>query len=287
MMRLSEPEFTFEQVLEACSAGITGNAELLQKVKHCSAELLAQAPLYLNAASTGKLHLITAIFSATDPHVVKTLKMSDLIKLYEQYFVPNEKPARQIYNAILNSAKERCPFCGGLGTPRTLDHFLPKARFPQFSVLPLNLVPSCRDCNLDEKGNTFAKEPCDQIIQPYADCDRFFSDQWIFATYISSDTDEPGSFEYFANPPNEWPDVDRKRANKHFRDFGLAKRYATKAAESLGMVLSQISRLQKKGMDNATINEVLLQPGIDKALFVNHWQRIMYQSLMHPLSLPT
>jgi hypothetical protein len=83
-----------------------------------------------------------------------------------KYFVPEEKPARTIYDSLLNSAKEKCPFCGGIGTPRNLDHFLPKAHFPQFSVLPRNLIPACRDCNMDGKGHAFATNAEDQIILP-------------------------------------------------------------------------------------------------------------------------
>ncbi|HMJ78849.1 MAG TPA: hypothetical protein VK507_22890 [Iamia sp.] len=41
----------------------------------------------------------------------------------------------------------RCPYCG-TGIATTLDHYLPKARFPEFSILGVNLVPSCGRCNL-------------------------------------------------------------------------------------------------------------------------------------------
>lgn len=39
-----------------------------------------------------------------------------------------------------------CPMCGGSGA-RTLDHYLPQAHYPEFSVLSLNLIPSCGICN--------------------------------------------------------------------------------------------------------------------------------------------
>lgn len=40
----------------------------------------------------------------------------------------------------------RCPFCG-VSEPGTLDHYLPKEAYPEFSVFALNLVPSCAMCN--------------------------------------------------------------------------------------------------------------------------------------------
>ena len=242
MMRLSEPQYSFEQTLDECVAGITGNAALRNKLASSRLDLTAAGDGYLNAVGTGELHTIQPINTDVDddPVVINTLKKSELVKIYDQYFVPEDKPARKIYNTLLNAAKEKCPFCGGIGTPRNLDHFLPKAHFPQFSILPRNLVPSCRDCNMDGKGHDFATNAEDQIIQPYADKDRFFIEQWIFATYNAGIYGEPGEFEYYTSPPEGWPEVDKLRVRKHFKDFDLAKRYATKAAELLGTVLNQI-----------------------------------------------
>ncbi|WP_156094326.1 hypothetical protein [Lentzea aerocolonigenes] len=39
-----------------------------------------------------------------------------------------------------------CPMCG-VGYVRALDHYLPKEKYPEFSVLALNLVPTCTRCN--------------------------------------------------------------------------------------------------------------------------------------------
>jgi 5-methylcytosine-specific restriction endonuclease McrA len=39
-----------------------------------------------------------------------------------------------------------CPYCGDPKTPDTLDHFIPKDEWPEFSFFPNNLVPQCRGC---------------------------------------------------------------------------------------------------------------------------------------------
>jgi hypothetical protein len=285
MMRLSEPEYSCEQSLDACIAGITGNAELREKLTSGKPDLMLAEAQYTNVAGTGELHTIPSINTDgnADPVVINNLKKSELIRIYDQYFVPERTPARKIYDALLNGAKEKCPFCGGIGMPRNLDHFLPKAHFPQFSVLPRNLVPACLGCNLGEKTQSFAIDAEDQIIHPYLDNERFFSEQWIFATYNAGYDGEPGEFEYIAIPPEEWREVEKQKARKHFRDFGLARRYATKAAEHLGIVLLQIESLREAGLDSETISTSLLRPGVDAAPFVNHWQKGMYQALMNTL----
>lgn len=287
MMRLSKPLYSIEQTLTECIKGITGNKSLQQKLDSCNQCFTNLDANYSTAASAGELHTISPISTTafSDPDVVDSLKKSELIKIYEQYFVPSGKPARKIYDALLNSAKDKCPFCGGIGTPRNLDHFLPKAHFPQFSFLPRNLVPVCRDCNMDGKGEDFATNATDQIIQPYSDKECFFVDQWISARYhVGSDSDEPGVFEYYTAPPDGWEEVDKSRAWKHFKEFGLAKCYAVKAAEQLGTVLIQIKKMKQAGNDMEDVKSLLLQSGVESAPFVNHWQKGMYQALIDSLN---
>ncbi|MDH7971278.1 hypothetical protein QH494_03720 [Sphingomonas sp. AR_OL41] len=59
-----------------------------------------------------------------------------------------------------------CPYCL-LRQPTSLDHFLPKDFFPEFSVLAWNLVYVCDPCNR-KKGNRFVVAPRD-VINPYFD----------------------------------------------------------------------------------------------------------------------
>ena len=98
MMRLSKPQYSFEQTLDACVAGITGNAELRHKLSLSKADFTTVENKYLVAAGTGKLHTIQPINTDGDgdPVVINTLKKSDLVKIYDQYFVPEQKPARKI-----------------------------------------------------------------------------------------------------------------------------------------------------------------------------------------------
>lgn len=281
MMRLNEPQYDLDQVIDECILGVTGNSSLCLKLASSKANLNDAGRRYVSAARNGELYTIEPLNVDGDPVAINFLRKSELLKVYEQYFRAQKKPARKIYDAILNAAQDKCPFCGGIGTPRNLDHFLPKAHYPQFSVLPNNLVPSCRDCNMDGKAQGFATSAEDQFIQPYSDNQIFFLDQWIFATYIAGNDSDPGEFEFHALPPEHWPEVDKKRARKHFKDFDLAKRYATKAAEQLGIVLAQIKSMEQANIEINVIRSALLQPGVDAAQFANHWQKGMYQALIH------
>lgn len=61
-----------------------------------------------------------------------------------------------------------CPMCGSLGG-RSLDHALPRAQFPEFSILRENLIPACTMCNTDEKGGTYRGRRPERFIHPYYD----------------------------------------------------------------------------------------------------------------------
>jgi hypothetical protein len=281
MIRLNVPDYSFLQSTEKCIEGITGNNALKIKVNNSKNDLDALSQNYLASAQTGELYTFVPLKCARDedPIVIDNLTKSELVKLYDSYLVKADKPGRSVYNSLLLAADEKCPFCGGIGRPRNLDHFLPKAHFPAFSILPINLVPSCRDCNMDGKGQGFAVNKGDQVIQPYLDNMKFFNEQWIYASYTPGANNEPGTFVYSVNPPVNWDEEDKKRVFTHFKDFDLAVRYATKAAEELGTSLTQINLLKGLGISNVQVKQTLVEPVINEVAFVNHWRRGMYQAL--------
>lgn len=286
MKRLAKPDYDFGDVLAKCLAGILrGNKNLKTAIQADKSEILLDGEFYETQAKLGQLyayqgmkrfHNLTEISAQTKDHY---------IHLYETYFVPESKPnTRTIYDAILNSAKEDCPFCGGLGTPKNLDHFLPKAKFPQFSVFPSNLIPVCLDCNLDSKKTSYASTAEEQTLHPYFDKSIFFQEQWITAEYIAdSNLDEPGKFRYYVSAPCNWSDIDKARVENYFEDFKLASRYAKQATSSLKSKLRSIQRELDKGVSIQEIIDDVIQPDIDGAPFVNYWEIGMSDGLIRYL----
>lgn len=279
MMKLTNPNYNFDESLSKCEEGITGNPLLKKTIKDNKGLLIGKEVEYKSCASSGELYTLQASNKKDDEIVIGQLRKIDLIKLYENYFVPIGKPAREIYDILINSAKEECPFCGGIGMPSNLDHFLPKKYFSHFSVLPYNLVPTCRDCNMGSKGQTYAIKQEEQIIHPYLDGSHFFNEQWIFARFIQENNDEPAYFDYFVQPPEAWNLVDKIRIKNHFDGFNIKTRYAKQAASCFTTIAGQISQMKKLGLSNQILIETLFVPSIDSAPFVNHWKKGMFQAL--------
>ena len=77
-----------------------------------------------------------------------------------------------------------CPMCGGFGNG-TLDHYLPKADYPEFSFFSKNLVPAC-NCNSLRGTAVKGVRASERAIPPYFDT---FLNQRLYTTLFE------GSFE--------------------------------------------------------------------------------------------
>jgi hypothetical protein len=60
-----------------------------------------------------------------------------------------------------------CPMCGGFGNG-TLDHYLPKNDYPEYSFFSRNLVPAC-NCNSLRGETVKGAAPPARVIHPYFD----------------------------------------------------------------------------------------------------------------------
>jgi len=66
-----------------------------------------------------------------------------LIEFYEK---PPKKLNEELKNRRTKHELKDCPFCGNPLKPLTLDHFIPKSIWPDYSILPNNLIPQCKSC---------------------------------------------------------------------------------------------------------------------------------------------
>ncbi len=280
MIRQPPSNYSCADVIDKCYQGVTGNLSLKANL-HADKTLLTQlGATYEHLLAGGLLHTIAPSDSQQpNPLVTPNLTREEASKLYSYYLTDRRKPARKIYSDLLAAAEELCPFCGGIGRPRNLDHFLPKSRFAQFAILPKNLVPSCRDCNMDGKAEVFALNYEDQIVHPNLDKSVFFDDQWISASFSGNPGNPKNKLAYYVDAPPTWLYEDKKRAENHFATFDIATRYAIKSAQMRRIISSQVKAFQAHGTPNATIQKCLIDTAV-KALKVipNHWLRGLYQA---------
>ncbi len=275
MKKLDEPSDDMERSFNACTDSIN-NPQLKERFEKCLRDILYMEGDYKELGAMAALFKLVPIDTSVlnNPIVMEGVDKDDFCKLYS-YNMVQKKPGRYIYDRIMIAANESCPYCGGIGVPANLDHYLPKKHYPQYSVLPVNLIPSCMDCNMGAKGGAYAINASDQVLHPYLDDNRFFYDRWVYARVLH---ETPCSLEYYVSPPSGWNEIHKERVKKHFKEFNLAKRYRIEAAKELSILIDQ-----RKGYmrDFSSYDfRQYLDSIAQSSLFINHWKKVMYKTLV-------
>jgi hypothetical protein len=189
--------------------------------------------------------------------------------------VGRTKPARAIYDMLLSRAPlGRCPFCG-MGHASTLDHYLPKTKYPQLSVLPQNLVPSCKDCNTG-KSTTIATTAITQCLHPYFDHHSFINEQWLFAEVVPT---TPATIRFYIQAPETWDLISKGRVKTHFTDFNLASRYSVEASNQIACLRDSLLRYRDLLGVEGVKQHLIIEAKAHFQQHKNSWQTAMFQAL--------
>lgn len=259
------PSQAAPDVLATCIDGVADPA-LRLRMQAITAQLVADAANYDQLARVQSLHQVVRA-----PNVGAVTRL-ELEALYSKQMSATNGAARVTYNALRNAAPNgKCPLCG-IGTVTVLDHHLPKARYPNLSVCPLNLVPACDFCNNAKRARfpTCAEE---QTLHPYYD--DYTQQQWIFAQL---DVAGPPVLVFHVNAPADWPELTRLRAKRHFDVVKLGVNYTSNANDDLIPLRDHLTMIA------ATKGEVGVQAYLAEeqaryAARLNCWQHVMYQTL--------
>jgi len=230
---------------------------------------------YQTKASTNQLFTLLPCLCGNSDIVMGEVTKKELKDLYSSHMVAPRKPGRKVYDYLLSRAPlGRCPFCG-IGQVSTLDHYLPKARYPQFSVVPLNLVPSCKDCNTG-KSNAIAVTAGSQCLHPYFDQQNFINDQWLFAEVAHT---APTTIKFYVKEPVYWDDVSKERVRAHFEGFKLRSRYSIEAGDQIACLRDTLCQYREiLGLDGVK-QHLELEARAQFRQHRNSWQTAMFQAL--------
>lgn len=139
-----------------------------KNIKGIKAALLNDTKIYKKVGVSGDFHKVSGQISNVDEESKKSLKV-----LYDTY-VKESGVKKFIFDLSLY-----CAGCQrGYATERaTKDHFLPSSTYPNFFVLPWNLVPTCGDCNR-AKSNVSPKSNKENLPHPYFNSE-LFKKNWL------------------------------------------------------------------------------------------------------------
>jgi len=209
--------------------------------------------------SLARADVTTLMAANTDPATRK-----DLTGNYNS----NCKATTDLKSAILaNNAGGKCPLC--LVSSGTLDHYLPKQSFPEFSVFPPNLIPACWTCN-HRKASRY--RDADAIFL-HAYFDVIPPDTRFLFAQVDITAGGP-VFDFWVDPPAVLGSL-QNRVRTHFDELGLAETYMLEAIEEYSAHRENLVREHEAA--DGDINAVRsylakVAQSTRSGLGVNHWR---------------
>jgi 5-methylcytosine-specific restriction endonuclease McrA len=269
MFAINKPDLEIDSVFEACANSIQNplNRKRILGIK----SYIRGSQIVYN--SYARYSLLYKIRDESVSHPACDASKVELVNLYVQQLV-NNKEGRKKYDILLSLAPNGiCPFCG-FAQASTLDHYMPKKKYPSFSISPLNLVPSCGDCNT-RKNEDVAENKHEQIIHPYYD-HELFDDQWLFAS-VNNTT--PASLTFYTSPPTHWKKINRERVESHFKNFELAQRFSVQVATEISTLKHELEYDFDISQGAGVIQELSRRHSAYSKVYNNWWKTAMYQAL--------
>lgn len=175
-----------------------------------------------------------------------------------------------------------CLMCGGFGLG-TLDHYLPKDIYPEFSLFSENLVPACNCNSLRGTAHKGTAAP-QRVIHPYFD--QFIRDQLYHAKF-------DGDFE---SPRISIVVIDENHPNIQTIQFHLENVILNDSTQGWfekywGQLLVRPERILKLVLPSQRLTEVTLSLALtnykeaknDEYDTPNNWYSMFYSGLINDL----
>jgi len=262
MRKLKKPDLSVSSVFEVC-VSIAKNGVVSKNCMTAKDAIERAEVSYEARAATSDLHLMPR-----NQLLVGKATKKNLATLYAR--LRGNKKARSIYEYIRAAASPgKCPYCGS-GTIGTLDHYLPKMRYPLFTITPANLVPSCERCN-GKKRDVLVVMRDRQTLHPYFD--EFWDERWLFANL---NCEIPVSASFFVNAPIEWAYQKRRRVEVHFSGLDLETVFITDAAHELRGIEGELGEILKDGTPADLRKHLKRRADSHFSSCPNSWQSALY-----------
>lgn len=267
MRRLPMPAMNRAAVYSDCVDGLT-NAVLSAKFTAAAQAVEEVSEQYAQRAAINELHNFQAVAWGNDEQIVlANLTKKEFVDLYDTQMAKGKGGGRRHYDKLRVTELGICPLCG-FGHVSTLDHFAAKARYPIFSVLPINLVPACTDCN--KKMGAGVIKAGETMPHPYFEEARIEAETWLLCEVHETN---PVTVTYRVEPPAGWSEGLCKRVRYHFSELELAGRYAVQAGSHLTTAKDFLAGLAPADL------HTLIGGKVHKFPRPNEWEAALYAGL--------
>lgn len=211
-----------------------------------------------------------------DPAVIKPMAAFTLYagKFQNLYLKPAEDSVQKpVLEALRSRTHQFCPACGEDGTPNTLDHYLPKQTYPEFSITSWNLVPMCDICQ-GEKGTETVNAANERLfLHPYFD---EFMDAQVVKLTIGTPYNAPASITLA--PHNALGAAESALVGRHLDQLNIAKRFNHFFRSEYLRLLRLVRDIRVDGMDVTAMLGYFRRNARDKS--INSWGHVFYTAVL-------
>lgn len=168
-----------------------------------------------------------------------TLAQGQMLRhCYEVETEPLSKLKVEILEQQAGVWQATCAYCG-INFPATVEHYLPKSEFPEYSVCSYNLLPACAECN-GIKGTKWCDPNGRKLIHFYYDPIPE-GVRWLHAR-VRLEEGVP-SMQFWLEQPASLDAAFFRLVQEHYDALKLLKRYGRCAVKLLAEAAAKASRL--------------------------------------------
>lgn len=267
MKRLQYPIYSTEEVFNTCietiqDVNFKGRLENgLQFIVDAKDDYETKAPQTL-------LHTIK-VSNTVNNNITK----EEMTKVYNKLL--KNKNARNYYDDMMNSVPhDLCPLCNQRIVD-SMEHHLPKSKYPVFALTTINMFPACLSCN--KKKSTFIPENLgEEPIHPYFD--NFDDGIWLGAELKEIGS---GIIDFTLLKPHTWSDIKFERMENHYEKFDIKKLYLSHSAVEYNSIKPHMEQLFRiRGANEVRFHlETAHKSKISQD--INSWQSAFYSALLN------
>lgn len=266
MKKICKPIEQVKEVYNVCISKINDD-EKKKIMEECIDELVEDEKLYEEKAMRGELSQFPQ-----KEIMCNAITIEEMKKVYSYRMVNKKQPGRIYYNKLLNLV-EICPFCG-VRDVSTLDHYLPKSKYASIVVTPINLLPVCRDCNIN-KDTINPVNDGEEIWHPYYDDFQQF--RWLFVC-VKQVT--PPNIKYYINIPDDLAnDKIIKKIKSSFIRLKLGSLYSKNAVKEMKDIEFYMKTLKTNVGISGVKQQLEMMYESFKQNDINSWKVALYENL--------
>lgn len=189
-----------------------------------------------------------------------------------------KKQIAQLRDAVLTQngyKKDSCPLCE-CDSVSTMDHYLPKKKYPLFVVHPRNLIPCCNSCNQSKSENVYKEGK-----RMYWNCylDKPISTRYLYCTIKIKDGLLTGEFSINTKGLSfrEASIVENTMNNK---GQNVLNQYNKQIGNEIGELVKRISDRMSEGDSFEEIIQNIKKLDLSGQI-LNDWKDVLKDALLN------